>query len=70
MKVKELVKRLLDKPQDDEVMVAVTLRYAVNDGLHREVSTDAPVTDVMSGQWPVRLECDATVDMNIKVELY
>ena len=71
MKVKDLVKELLDKDPDDEVEALLTVKLCNKNGVTMQTVTLEPLVEgVKPGNTPVLLEVDATVYVNLNAEMY
>ena len=71
MKVKDLVKELLDKDPDDEVEALLTVKLCNKNGVTMQTVTLEPLVEgVKPGNTPVLLEVDATVYVNVTAEMY
>jgi len=71
MKVKDLVKELLDKDPDDEVEALLTVRLCNKNEVTMQTVTLEPLVEgVKPGNTPVLLEVDATVYVNVTAEMY
>ena len=71
MKVKDLVKELLDKDPDDEVEALLTVKLCNKNEATMQIVTLEPLVEgVKPGNTPVLLEVDATVYVNVTAEMY
>ena len=71
MKVKDLVKELLDKDPDDEVEALLTVKLCNKNEVTMQIVTLEPLVEgVKPGNTPVLLEVDATVYVNVTAEMY
>lgn len=71
MKVKDLVKELLDKDPDDEVEALLTVKLCNKNEVTMQTVTLEPLVEgVKPGNTPVLLEVDATVYINVTAEMY
>ena len=70
MKVKDMIRSLMDKDPDDDVMIKVKARIYTNDKRGDSVEREAMVDDVMPGNTPVLLSADITVNIESRVEMY
>ena len=70
MKVRELMAELLEKDPDDVVELAVKVNLCINDRSVNKVERSVPVVDVASGNAPVLLKADLTINVDSKVEVY
>ena len=71
MKVKDLVKELLDKDPDDEVEALLTVKLCNKNEVTMQTVTLEPLVEgVKPGNTPVLLEVDATVYVNVTAEMY
>ena len=71
MKVKDLVKELLDKDPDDEVEALLTVKLCNENEVTMQTVTLEPLVEgVKPGNTPVLLEVDATVYINVTAEMY
>lgn len=70
MKVKDLIRSLMDKDPNDDVMLKVTAKLYANDGRAQTVESMVSVDDVEGGGWPVVLDADLNVSVESKVEMW
>lgn len=70
MKVKDMIRSLMDKDPDDDVVIKVKARIYTNNNKGGTVECEAIVDDVMPGNTPVLLSADITVNIESKVEMY
>lgn len=70
MKVRELMSELLEKDPDDVVELEVKVNLCINDRSVNKVERSVPVVDVGSGNTPVLLKADLTINVDSKVEVY
>lgn len=70
MKVRELMAELLEKDPDDVVELEVKVNLCINDRSVNKVERSVPVTDVATGNPPVLLQADLTINVDSRVEVY
>ena len=70
MKVKDMIRSLMDKDPDDDVVIKVKARIYTNNNKGGTVEREAIVDDVMPGNTSVLLSADIAVDIESKVEMY
>ena len=70
MKVKDLIRSLMDKDPNDDVVLKVTAKLYANDGRAQSVESTVSVDDVEGGGWPVVLDADLNVRVESKVEMW
>ena len=67
MKVKEIMRELMEKDPDDEVKIKLKVRMETNSKELTPVSGEASVDDVLPGNTPVLLTADLHIDIESKV---
>ena len=70
MEVKDLIRALMDKDPNDDVMLKVSAKLYTNDGRAQSVESTVSVNDVEVGGWPVVLNADLNVSVESKVEMW
>lgn len=70
MKVRELMAELLEKDPDDVAELEVKVNLCINDRSVNKVERSVPVVDVASGNTPVLLKADLTINVDSRVEVY
>lgn len=70
MKVREMMAELLEKDPDDELEMEVEVSLHANNHCIKKVVSSVPVTEVASGNTPVLLKADLTIDIVSKMEVY
>ena len=70
MKVRELMSELLEKDPDDVVELEVKVNLCINDKSVNKVERSVPVEDVATGNTPVLLQADFTINVDSRIEVY
>lgn len=70
MRVKDMIRSLMDKDPDDEVEIRVKASLYANNEKVTSVECDASVCDVMPGNTPVLLTANITMTAETTVEMF
>ena len=70
MKVRELIAKLLEKDPDDNVELEVEVNFLVYDESVNKLQSSVPVDEVASGNTPVLLKADLTINVDLTAEVY
>jgi hypothetical protein len=70
MKVKDLIRALMDKEPNDDVSIKVKAKLYANDKHVYSLERQVEVDDVKDGGWPVVLTADLTVSVESKFEIF
>lgn len=70
MKVKDVIRDLMDKDPNDDVCIKVKAKLYTNDKHVYNLERQVEIDDITDGGWPVVLTADLTINVESIVEIY
>ena len=70
MKVKDLIRSLMDKDPNDDVCIKAKIKLYTNDQKCMTKDAQFELDDVKSGGWPVILTADVTIDVRTTINAF
>ncbi len=70
MKVKDMIRSLMDKDPNDDVSIKVKVKLYTNDKHVYNLERQVEIDDITDGGWPVVLTADLTINVESRVEIY
>ncbi len=70
MKVKDLIRSLMDKDPNDTVGIKVKVKMYTNDQKCMTKEAQVELDDIEDGGWPVILTADVTIDVRTTIDAF